>query len=226
MAERRRPPPEPTDEALAARVAAGDLDAFSQLYDRYERPVFSMAAHLLGAEEAEEVVQESFLRFWRSADQFDVTRGRLGPWFFTIARNEVMARLRRRNRDQRLVLAEDIHCLLGAARDVTVDVEEEVWQRERGEIVLQALKVLPPEQRRVLVLAYFGDLSQSMIASSLGWPLGTVKKRTRLGLQKLRQALGPRDVTGDAAGDNGSNAPDGRRSLARRRTQVSVDDGP
>jgi RNA polymerase sigma factor (sigma-70 family) len=72
------------------------------------------------------------------------------------------------------------------------DVEEEAWSQEVGEAVLQALQGLPAEQRRALVLAYFGGLSQSSIAQHLGWPLGTVKKRIRLGLQKLRTALAAR----------------------------------
>src|SRR5215208_3414135 len=88
-------PPEPTDETLVARVAVGDLAAFSLLYERYERPVYVMATHLLGAAEAEDVVQEAFLRLWRSAAQFDETRGRFAPWLLAIARHEVLARLRR-----------------------------------------------------------------------------------------------------------------------------------
>ncbi len=218
--------PEPTDETLVARVAAGDRAAFSLLYDRYDRPVYVMATHLLGAAEADDVVQEAFLRLWRSVDQFDETRGRFAPWFLTIARHEVLARLRRRTREQRLALAEDVDRLLTAAPDPTIDVEEQVWRRERGDLVLQALNELPPEQRRVLVLAYFGDLSQATIAASLDWPLGTVKKRIRLGLQKLRQALAPRDVAGNTAGGNGSASPDGKIAPVRPRDRVVVDDGP
>jgi RNA polymerase sigma-70 factor (ECF subfamily) len=214
-------PPEPTDEALVARVVAGDLAAFSLLYDRYDRPVYAMASHLLGAAEAEDVVQEVFLRLWRGVDQFDERRGRFAPWFLAIARHEVLARLRRRSREQRLALVEDIDRLLAAAPDPAIDVEEQVWQRERGALILAALNELPPEQRRVLVLAYFGELSQTTIAASLGWPLGTVKKRVRLGLQKLRQAL----ASHDAAADNGSVAPDGQIAPVRPRDRVPVDDG-
>jgi RNA polymerase sigma-70 factor, ECF subfamily len=214
--------PEPSDEALVTRVAHGDLTAYSMLYDRYDRPVYAMAAHLLGSAEAEEVVQETFLRLWRSAAQFDETRGRFAPWLLAIARHEVLARLRRRTQEQRLALAEDIDRLIATAPDPAIDVEEQVWRRERGDLILQALNELPPEQRRVLVLAYFGELSQSTIAASLGWPLGTVKKRVRLGLQKLRQALAPRDVV--SAG-NGSTSSDGQIGLVRPHDRVSVDDG-
>jgi RNA polymerase sigma-70 factor (ECF subfamily) len=213
--------PEPSDEVLVGRVAHGDLTAYSLLYDRYDRPVYAMATHLLGAGEAEEVVQETFLRLWRSAAQFDETRGRFAPWLLAIARHEVLARLRRRTQEQRLALAEDIDRLIATAPDPTIAVEEQVWRRERGDLILQALNELPPEQRRVLVLAYFGELSQTTIAASLGWPLGTVKKRVRLGLQKLRQAL----ASHDAAVDNGSVAPDGQIAPVRPRDRVPVDDG-
>jgi RNA polymerase sigma-70 factor (ECF subfamily) len=218
--------PEPSDEALVTLVAHGDLTAFSLLYDRYDRPVYAMAAHLLGSAEAEEVVQETFLRLWRSAAQFDETRGRCAPWLLAIARHEVLTRLRRRTREQRLALADDIDRLLATAPDHAIDVEEQVWRRERGDLILQALNELPPEQRRVLVLAYFGELSQATIAASLGCPLGTVKKRVRLGLQKLRQQLAPRDIAGNLVGTNGSVPPDGQITPIRIRDRVRVDDGP
>ena len=225
MTESWRIPPEPSDEALVTRVAHGDLTAFSALYDRYHRPVYAMAAHLLGSAEAEEVVQETFLGLWRNAAQFDETRGRFAPWLLAIGRHEVLARLRRRSREQRLALAEDIDRLLATAPDRALDVEEQVWRRERGEFIHQALNELPPEQRRVLVLAYFAELSQATIAASLGWPLGTVKKRVRLGLQKLRQNLGPRDIAGNPVGANGV-PPDGEITPVRIRDRVRVDDGP
>jgi RNA polymerase sigma-70 factor (ECF subfamily) len=222
VGERWPTTPEPTDEALVARVVAGDAAAFSLLYDRYDRPVYAMAAHLLGAVEAEDVVQEAFLRLWRNAGQFDTARGSFAPWFMAIARHEVLARLRRRTQEQRLALARDIDRLLGEAPDPAVDVEEQVWQRERGDCVLQALKELPAEQRQVLVLAYFGELSQSAIAQSLGWPLGTVKKRVRLGLQKLRQALAPHEF---ASPIRGGAAPNGPIKPVQQRDRVAVEDG-
>jgi RNA polymerase sigma-70 factor, ECF subfamily len=217
--ERWRTPPEPTDEALAAQVGAGDLGAFSLLYDRYARPVYVMASHMLDAAEAEDVVQDVFLRLWRRVEQFDERRGRFAPWFLAIARHEVLSRLRRRTREQRLAVATDIDHLLATAADPAIDVEEQVWRRERGDLILRALNALPPEQRRVLVLAYFGELSQTTIAASLDWPLGTVKKRIRLGLQKLRQALPPGDALADAVSD-------GQLTSTSRRDRISVDDGP
>lgn len=226
MAEPRRTPPEPTDEALIARVAGGDLVAFSLLYDRYERPIYAMATHLLGATEAEDVVQEVFLHLWRSLDQFDERRGRFAPWFLAIARHEVVARLRRRSRAQRLAAAEGIDRILAMVPDPAIGVEAQVWRREQGDLILGALNALPPEQRRVLVLAYFGELSQSTIAASLGWPLGTVKKRVRLGLRKLRQALAPRDATTGTMGGVGNGPPDEQTTPVRQRDWAPVDDGP
>lgn len=180
---------QPSDEALAARVAQKDVAAFTELYDRHARAVYAMAAHMLGQSDAEEIVQDVFLRLWNKAEQFDSVRGAFGGWFMTVARNRVFDELERRGKEHRWSRAEEIDKLLAAVQDPKVDVEEEVWLRERGSALRRALSKLPDEQRRVLVLAYFGGLSQTAMAEYLGWPLGTVKKRTRLGLQKLRTAL-------------------------------------
>ncbi len=189
MHNRNNPPPEPSDEVLAARVVQRDVAAFSLLYDRYSRAVYTIAAYMLGAAEAEEVVQEVFMRLWDRAHQFNPSRGSFAAWFMTIARNHLKDVLRSRTQQQRMMAADEINQLLAEIADPQADVEEESWQRERGEAVLRALQSLPEEQRRVLILAYFGDLSQSTIAEQLEWPLGTVKKRIRLGLQKLRVFL-------------------------------------
>jgi len=109
----------------------------------------------------------------------------------TIARHHVWDVLRRLHREPSLA-AEVIDQLLIESGISVGNVEEEAWSQEMGEAVLHALQGLPAEQRRAIVLAYFGGLSQSSIAQHLGWPLGTVKKRIRLGLQKLRNALAAR----------------------------------
>jgi RNA polymerase sigma-70 factor, ECF subfamily len=181
---------DPSDESLVERVCQQDVTAFSQLYDRYARSVYVLAAVVLGPPEAEEIVQEVFLRLWQKADQFQPARGPFGAWFMTIARHHVWDVLRRLHREPSLA-AEVIDQLLMESAPST-DVEEEAWSQEVGEAVLYALQGLPVEQRRALVLAYFGGLSQNSIAQQLGWPLGTVKKRIRLGLQKLRTALAAR----------------------------------
>ena len=167
------------------------MTAFSQLYDRYARPIYVLAVTVLARAEAEEIVQEVFLRLWRKVAQFQPERGPFGAWFMTIARHQVWDTMRRLHREPSLS-AEAIDQLLMESDIGAVNVEEQAWSQEVGEAVLRALEGLPAEQRRALVLAYFGGLSQSSIAQHLGWPLGTVKKRIRLGLQKLRTALASR----------------------------------
>ena len=181
--------PEPSDEALVTRIIQRDVAAFTLLYDRYVRPVYALAVYMLDSVEAEEIVQEVFLRLWNRADQFNAERGSFKTWFMALARYHIIDELRRRNQQQRLLAAEEVEQLLANTEDPLVDVEKEVWLKEDGQAVLHALQTLPAEQRRVLILAYFGGFSQSSIAQHLGWPLGTVKKRVRLGLQKLRSAL-------------------------------------
>ena len=192
------------DELLAVRVAARDQVALAQLYDRYARPIYALAMHALGAAEAEEVVQEVFLTLWNKVGQYDPSRRAFGAWFMAVARHRVLDELRRRGYQQRLNAAHLAEDIVAGAVDHRADVEEEAWQRERGAAVAVALRDLPPEQRKVLVLAYFGGLSHSAMAQHLGLPLGTVKKRVRLGMKKLRlalDALAPeRQVTTGAAG--------------------------
>jgi RNA polymerase sigma-70 factor, ECF subfamily len=180
------------DEALVARVAQGDEGAFALLYDRYARRVYALAAHMLGVAAAEEVVQEVFLSLWRNAAQFDARRASFEAWFTAVARNRVLDELRRRRREGVVRTVDPVEELLAQAPDPSADPEEEASQRERGTALIEALRSLPAEQRRVLVLAYFGGLTQLAIAEALGWPLGTVKKRVRLGLRKLLAAEGSR----------------------------------
>jgi RNA polymerase sigma-70 factor (ECF subfamily) len=187
--QHRLPDLELSDEALVVQICQRDQVAFAALYDRYVRPVYVMAAHLLDPGEAEEMVQEVFLRLWLKADHYAPDRGAFRPWFMSVARHHVLDRLRRRGHRHAMFVAESLDEMLATPADPSATVEEAAWLRERRRAVLAAIHSLPPEQRRVLVLAYFGGLSQSVIAASLGWPLGTVKKRVRLGLHKLRTAL-------------------------------------
>lgn len=183
---------EESNELLAARIAARNVEAFGLVYDRFAQQVYAMAGHMLGVPEAEEAAQEVFMRLWHKASQYDPARGPFSHWFLSIARNLMLDKLRARSERARVVAAEEIDDLLAETADPHVDVIEQVWQNQRGDALALALGRIPPEQRRVIVLAYFGGMSQSEIAMQLNVPLGTVKKRIRLGIQKLRAALSPR----------------------------------
>ena len=185
----QKKPEGPSDEALVARIIERDQAAFTLIYDRYSRAVYTLALHTLGPTEAEEVVQDVFLRLWERTEQFDVARGSFAAWFMTIVRNRVRDALRSRSQHERFTIGEEIHTLLENAIESGRIVEDEAISREQQNGILQALQYLPEEQRHVIILAYFGNLSQSALADELQWPLGTVKKRIRLGLQKLRRLL-------------------------------------
>jgi RNA polymerase sigma-70 factor (ECF subfamily) len=186
------------DEALVARVVHGDVGAFEVLYDRYARPVYTLATYLLDPQAAEESVQEVFLRLWHRAGQFDPTRGVFAAWFMAIARHHVRAELRRRGREQQLTAAGEVEAVLAAVQDPDPEVDDIVWSRNCAAAVRKAMRDLPPDQRQAVVMAYFGDLSHREIAEAMGWPLGTVKKRIQLGMAKLRAAL---EATGDVQSD-------------------------
>jgi RNA polymerase sigma-70 factor (ECF subfamily) len=195
------PSQEASDEFNVARVAAQrDLEAFAALYDRYAHVVHALAAHVLGATEAEDAVQEVFLRLWDKAYQFDSARSRFNTWFMAVARHHILDLLRKRSLQQRLAVGQKIEQVLASQEDPVDDVVERTWLRQCSDVVLRALGNLPPEQRQALVLAYFGGFSQSAIANQLHWPLGTVKKRIRLGLQKLRTALAQQGLLVDSHG--------------------------
>jgi RNA polymerase sigma-70 factor, ECF subfamily len=182
-----------TDSTLAERVSRGDVAAFETLYDRYAREVFVLAAHVLGRNDADEVVQDVFLKLWQRAGQFDPARGSFTAWLMTIARHRVFDQLK--DRRSAVAVAVAIDGLLENVPDPELEPDELVSLAERRATMLAAVRELPAEQRRALVLAYFGGLSQSAISELLGVPLGTVKKRLRLGLAKLRASLSePRRV--------------------------------
>lgn len=214
MTQRPSGPADEADEALAARLGARDAAALAELYDRYAAAVYALASHTLGPTDAEELVQDVFLGLWTRAGQYDPSRGAFGAWFMAVARHRVLDELRRRGARRRLQAAETVDRLLVEAAGGGAGVEDEVWRRDRGAAVLGALQALPAEQRRVLVLGYFGGLSHAALAAHLGWPLGTVKKRVRLGLQKLRAALSgyaPQDEATTCAARPAAGRAEGER---------------
>jgi RNA polymerase sigma-70 factor (ECF subfamily) len=181
-----------TADALVGRLARGDLGALSALYDRYARDIYAVAAHALGRGPAEEVVQDVFVRVWQRASQFEAARGSGAAWIMAIARHRIVDELRRRGRRREVL--DTIDDLLERPVDHGLVVHEETPEDGRRREVLDAVRQLPEEQRHVILLAYFGGLTQAEIARELECPLGTVKKRTRLALQKLRASLAERPL--------------------------------
>jgi RNA polymerase sigma factor (sigma-70 family) len=178
------------DSSLMERIAQQDDTALSELYDRYARVLFSVAFKSLNSkEEAEEVVLDVFSQVWRIAERYDSCKGRVDSWLFMLTRSRVLDRLRAMQRANKMPTV-SVDATQIQLPPSSVDPVEEALIAERRTHVLAALKTLPVEQRLVIELAYYKGLSQSEIAAQTGQSLGTVKTRVRLGLNKLRIALG------------------------------------
>jgi RNA polymerase sigma-70 factor, ECF subfamily len=172
----------PSDEALLARVADGDRDAFGDLYQRYARAVLGLALRRLGDRgRAEDATQEAFASIWRAARSYKPERGPVAPWLYAVARNAIADRGRARS-EPPAELPETASDEAGPP-----DRAEQSWVAWR---VHRAMEELPETERTVLELAYWSGLSQSEIAEFLTIPLGTVKTRTRSGLRRLSEELG------------------------------------
>jgi RNA polymerase sigma-70 factor (ECF subfamily) len=172
---------------LIHRVAAGDQDALGQLYDSTHRSVFGLVLRILNDPAgAEEVTLEVYTQVWRQAANYDPRRGTPSAWMLTIARSRAIDRFRSTDQTRR---RQEPLSSVETARAAGNDPEESASEAERRAIVRAALDTLPPEQREVIELAYFGGLSHSEIAAKCGLPLGTVKTRTRLAMVRLRSAL-------------------------------------
>jgi RNA polymerase sigma-70 factor (ECF subfamily) len=204
--DRSRLASELSDERLVARVATGDRDAFAELYDRYARRVYVVAAHVLGPSRAEDVVQDVFASLWRDARRYDPRRSAFATWFMAVGRHRVVDELRRRGVEQRVLAVEPVERLLAESADRSEEVVDAVARREVDDALLHALAALPPEQLRAVVLAYFSGLTHVEIAAALGEPLGTVKKRLQLGLRKLQRALAERPLAAPARTPEGKEA--------------------
>ncbi len=191
---------------LVRAVAAGSQDALATLYDRYAEAIYALALRMSDDRGvAEEVVQETFLVLWNRADRYDPGTASLGTWLRSIARNRTIDRLRAAGRRPRLVPIgpDDPDSSDGEALDRAVaggvvvagamtilDPEDSFEQVEAREAIRAALAVIPDDERTVILLAYQAELTQTEIADRLGWPLGTVKTRTRRALRRLRDSLG------------------------------------
>ncbi len=189
----RRPvlaPIELDDIALVARLAHGDMDAFQILYDRFNVVVYSTALRVLGdASAAEDVIQEVFLRLWRRPERFDPERGRFVSWILSATRNRAIDELRGRGRRKRFETDPPEAAENSADPDLRGDPIHLAVVSEAQAAVRRALLLLPAEQRRALEMAYFGGMTQVEIAEMLMQPMGTIKTRMRVGMQKMRAAL-------------------------------------
>lgn len=180
------------DPDLLALVAAGREAALETLYDRYARAVFGVAYALLqDAGAAEEVVQEVFLAVWQKAKTYSEARGSPRLWLMSIAHHRAVDLLRKRRREGTVDFPNPLPEDCSSPPHLQDDPVEGAIASERRSRLVQALNLLEPPQRDVLLLTYFYGLTQKEVSQRLGIPLGTVKTRIRLGLLKLRSLLGP-----------------------------------
>ena len=181
--------PSDADRELVRRMAAGDESALGTLYDRYSPLLHSVARRIVGdPDDAEEVLEETFWQAWRQAGRYEESRGGLSTWLVMIARSRAVDRVRARKRFREERWDELPEPAADTAGD-DVSPLDSAQMDEVRRMVGRAVATLPPEQRQTVELAYFRGLSQSEIAEATGQPLGTVKTRARLALQKLREAL-------------------------------------
>jgi RNA polymerase sigma-70 factor, ECF subfamily len=173
------------DEELMPWIAKKDPEAFEVFYDRHGGAGYSLAYRILGDRTAaEDCTQEAFISIWRSGARFDRTRGSVRSWTLSIVRNRAIDALRSKaGKAPKLTFDDDA---ILEARPAVERTEAEVMAAETADEVRGAISQLPVEQSKVIELAYFGGFSQSEIAGMMNVPLGTVKGRMRLGLEKIR----------------------------------------
>ncbi|HEU4558938.1 MAG TPA: sigma-70 family RNA polymerase sigma factor [Longimicrobium sp.] len=180
------------DRELVRRMAAGDQAALGELHDRFATLLHSVALRIVGnADDAEEVLEETFWQAWRQAGRYEERRGGISTWLVMIARSRALdhVRGRRRIREERWDELPESDGLAASLDSPDPSPLESAQADELRRVVASAVATLPPEQRETVELAYFRGMSQSEIAQATGQPLGTVKTRARLALQKLREAL-------------------------------------
>jgi RNA polymerase sigma-70 factor (ECF subfamily) len=177
------------DESLIRLISSSQTEALGELYDRYNRLVFGMARNAVSDQAlAEEITQDVFMRVWNKASTYQAEQGKVVNWIVGIARNraiDVFRHQKSRLEGNSLSL-EDLPFF---DPPDSLNIEREIESKFKKHRVQQALFLLPKEQRDVLALAYFRGYTHEEAAIALGQPLGTVKTRIRLGMQKLRQIL-------------------------------------
>jgi RNA polymerase sigma-70 factor, ECF subfamily len=177
------------DEDLMPLVERKDPRAFEIVYDRHGGAAFSLAYRMVGNRSAaEDITQEAFLSLWRSGARYDRARGSVRTWLLGIVRNRAIDLLRREVM-QAPAISFDDEISADKRPASTVETDVEALRREAAREVRGVLNELPGDQMRVIELAYFGGLTHSQIADMLGMPLGTVKGRMRLGMEKIRARL-------------------------------------
>ncbi len=179
----------PLPEYMVA-IARGDEAALAQLYDQTSRLVYGLVLRIVREPStAEEVTLEVYMQVWRSASNYDTSRGSVNAWLATAARSRALDWLRskqaRLHRDAQTAEA------LPEIADLATNPEQSLAQRQQSMLIRQALAGLPPDQRVALDLGFYSGLTHSEIAEQLNVPLGTVKSRIRMGMNKLREILGP-----------------------------------
>ena len=191
---------EPSDEQLMTILDGPGVEAaLFRLYDRYSRTVFGVGLKILGDRSlAEELVQEVFLKVWRSSGTFDPTRSSFSTWLYRVTRSVASDLYRKRARRLRSVPDGDPY--LVSERDPSAGPQEVVDESWLSWRVSRALEVLDAQHREVIDLAYFGGLSQREVSERTGVPLGTVKTRTASAYKSLRKELAvqgtPREIIG------------------------------
>ena len=173
-----------TDEAVLSLVAESDDEALAELYDRFGGVAYGLALRILRDESlAQDAVQEAFLAVWRTADRFLAERARASTWILTLVHRRAVDLVRRQERRRGEPLE-------SAPEPVASEqVEEQATIRFQRQVVQEALRQLPPDQRGALELGYYAGLTQSELAERLGQPLGTIKSRMFTGLTRLRDLL-------------------------------------
>ena len=180
-----------SDEILASQVARGSSAALEALYDRHSATVFGLTLKILGDRAAaEDVLQETFWRVWKSAETVQPQRGSFSGWLFRIARNLAIDMYRRRSvRPQPIVGDEESGSVLDRTPDPDMDVAAQAVSALETKQVRSAMSLLPGVQRQVIEMAYFYGMTRQEIAEATGEALGTIHTRARLALQKLREEL-------------------------------------
>lgn len=174
------------DVRIVREMAAGKTEALTRFYDRWSADVYAIAIAIVRvAQDAEEVVEDAFWQAWNQASRFDASRGQVRPWIVNIARSRALDRLKSVNRRRE----DELESASPAKLASPETADEMLITEERTTQVRRALHALPAPQRKVVEMAYYGGLSQTEIAACTGEPIGTIKTRTRLGMQKLRESM-------------------------------------